>query len=112
LKAANIGVAMGKRELKLQRSRRSYFNWWWLIKMIIAVAAGRRIYSILKAIRYIVSIHIPIILAVSLPLFLGWIYPDIFTHPFFFRVGYGTYVFDCLWKWTAEKNSMQNHQDQ
>jgi Ca2+-transporting ATPase len=25
LKAANIGVAMGKRELKLQRSRRSYF---------------------------------------------------------------------------------------
>jgi magnesium-transporting ATPase (P-type) len=24
LKAANIGVAMGKRELKLQRSRRSY----------------------------------------------------------------------------------------
>jgi Ca2+-transporting ATPase len=48
--------------------------------MIIAVAAGRRIYSNLKkAIRYIVSIHIPIILAVSLPLFLGWIYPDIFT---------------------------------
>jgi Ca2+-transporting ATPase len=38
--------------------------------MIIAVAAGRRIYSNLKkAIRYIVSIHIPIILAVSLPLF-------------------------------------------
>jgi Ca2+-transporting ATPase len=34
---------------------------------------------ILKKIRYIVSIHIPIILAVSLPLFLGWIYPDIFT---------------------------------
>jgi Ca2+-transporting ATPase len=41
-----------------------------LSKMIIAVAAGRRIYSNLKkAIRYIVSIHIPIILAVSLPLF-------------------------------------------
>jgi P-type E1-E2 ATPase len=26
LKAANIGVAMGKRELKLQKSRRSDFN--------------------------------------------------------------------------------------
>jgi Ca2+-transporting ATPase len=45
---------------------------------MIIVAAGRRIYSNLKkAIRYIVSIHIPIILAVSLPFRLDL--PDIFT---------------------------------
>jgi Ca2+-transporting ATPase len=112
LKAANIGVAMGKRELKLQRSRRSYFNWWWLIKMIIAVAAGRRIYSNLKSNTlyrfHSYSHHISRVATLIFRLDL----PDIFTHPFFFRVGYGTYVFDCLWKWTAEKNSMQNHQDQ
>jgi Ca2+-transporting ATPase len=48
--------------------------------MVVAVAAGRRIYTNLKkAVQYIVSIHIPIILTVSLPLFFGWIYPDIFT---------------------------------
>jgi Ca2+-transporting ATPase len=39
--------------------------------MIVAVAAGRRIYTNLKSSAYIVSIHIPIILTVSLPLFLG-----------------------------------------
>jgi Ca2+-transporting ATPase len=68
LKAANIGVAMGKRELK-QKEAADLILIDDLSKMI-AVAAGRRIYSNLKkAIRYIVSIHIPIILAVSLPLF-------------------------------------------
>ncbi|RZJ98734.1 MAG: hypothetical protein EOO46_24435 [Flavobacterium sp.] len=29
--------------------------------------------------QYIISIHIPIILTVSLPVILGWIYPNIFT---------------------------------
>ncbi|MBD0295729.1 MAG: cation transporting ATPase C-terminal domain-containing protein, partial [Flavisolibacter sp.] len=32
-----------------------------------------------KAIRYIISIHIPIILTASLPLLFGWVYPTIFT---------------------------------
>ena len=51
-----------------------------LSKMLDAVALGRRIYSNLKkAIRYIISIHIPIILAVSIPLVLGWKYPHIFS---------------------------------
>jgi P-type Ca2+ transporter type 2C len=41
---------------------------------------GRRIYTNLKkAIQYIISIHIPIILTVFIPLILGWIYPNIFT---------------------------------
>ncbi|WP_231563232.1 cation-translocating P-type ATPase [Salegentibacter sp. Hel_I_6] len=41
---------------------------------------GRRIYNNLKkAIQYIISIHIPIILTVFIPLALGWIYPNIFS---------------------------------
>jgi Ca2+-transporting ATPase len=60
-----------------------------LAGMVDAVAMGRRIYTnIKKAIQYIISIHIPIILTVSLPLFLGWIYPNIFTpvHVIFLEV--------------------------
>ena len=81
LKAAHIGIAMGRRGSALARSTASLiltdddFG-----KMTEAVAMGRRIYSNLKkAIRYIISIHIPIILTVLLPLVLGWAYPDIFT---------------------------------
>jgi Ca2+-transporting ATPase len=44
------------------------------------VAAGRKIYTNLKkAIQYIISIHIPIILTVFTPLVLGWTFPNIFT---------------------------------
>src|SRR5690606_32713741 len=32
-----------------------------------------------KAIQYIISIHIPIILTVFIPLVLGWVYPNIFS---------------------------------
>ena len=40
----------------------------------------RKIYSNLKkAIQYIISIHIPIVLTVFIPLALGWIYPNIFS---------------------------------
>ena len=48
--------------------------------MVDAVEMGRRIYNNLKkAIQYIISIHIPIILTVFIPLALGWIYPNIFS---------------------------------
>jgi Ca2+-transporting ATPase len=48
--------------------------------MVDAVAMGRKIYANLKkAIQYIISIHIPIILTVFIPLALGWIYPNIFS---------------------------------
>jgi Ca2+-transporting ATPase len=41
---------------------------------------GRKIYTNLKkAIQYIISIHIPIIFTVFIPLALGWIYPNIFS---------------------------------
>jgi len=81
LKAAHIGIAMGKKGSEIAKDASS------LIladddlgKMVDAIAMGRRIYSNLKkAIQYIISIHIPIILTVFIPLVLGWIYPAIFT---------------------------------
>jgi Ca2+-transporting ATPase len=49
-------------------------------KMIDAIAMGRKIYiNLKKAIQYIISIHIPIILIVFIPLALGWMYPNILT---------------------------------
>jgi Ca2+-transporting ATPase len=81
LKASHIGIAMGKRGSDVARDAAS------LIladddlgKMVDAVAMGRKIYSNLKkAIQYIISIHIPIIFTVFIPLALGWVYPNIFT---------------------------------
>ncbi|CAM4184680.1 cation-translocating P-type ATPase [Gillisia limnaea] len=81
LKAAHIGIAMGKRGSDIAKNSSSLilsdddFG-----KMVDAVAMGRKIYfNLKKAIQYIISIHIPIILTVALPLVLGWIYPVIFT---------------------------------
>lgn len=81
LKAAHIGIAMGKKgtEIAKQAAALILVNDD-LSNMVDAIAMGRRIYTnIRKAVQYIISIHIPIILTVSLPLFLGWIYPNIFT---------------------------------
>ncbi len=81
LKAAHIGIAMGRRGSELAKEAAALI----LLdddlgRMVDAVAMGRRIYTNLKkAIQYIISIHIPIILTVALPLLLGWIYPNIFT---------------------------------
>jgi P-type Ca2+ transporter type 2C len=51
-----------------------------LSKMVDAIAMGRKIYTNLKkAIQYVISIHIPIILTVFIPLALGWVYPNIFS---------------------------------
>jgi Ca2+-transporting ATPase len=81
LKAANIGIAMGQKGSEIAKSASSLVladdD---LAKMVNAIAMGRRIYSNLKkAIQYIISIHIPIILTVLLPLALGWAYPAVFT---------------------------------
>ncbi len=81
LKAAHIGIAMGKKGTEIAKQAASLI----LVeddlsKMVDAIAMGRRIYTNLKkAIQYIISIHIPIILTVFLPLALGWIYPNIFS---------------------------------
>lgn len=81
LKAAHIGVAMGNKGTEIAKSAAALvITNDDLQKLIVGIAAGRRIYTnIKKAVQYIISIHIPIILTVSLPLFLGWIYPQIFT---------------------------------
>ena len=81
LKAAHIGIAMGKKGTEIAKQAASLI----LIdddlaKMVDAVAMGRKIYTNLKkAIQYIISIHIPIILSVFIPLALGWVYPNIFS---------------------------------
>lgn len=80
LKAAHIGIAMGTKGTEIAKQAASLI----LVdddlsKMVDAVAMGRKIYTNLKkAIQYIISIHIPIILTVFIPLALGWRYPAIF----------------------------------
>ncbi|MBK8658156.1 MAG: cation-translocating P-type ATPase [Bacteroidetes bacterium] len=81
LKAAHIGIAMGKKGTEIAKQAASLV----LVeddlsKMVDAIAMGRKIYANLKkAVQYIISIHIPIILTVFIPLLLGWIYPNIFS---------------------------------
>ncbi len=81
LKAANIGIAMGKRGSEVARIAASLV----LVtddlsKMTVAIEYGRNIYSNLKkAIQYIISIHIPLISMVTLPVILGWKFPNIFS---------------------------------
>jgi P-type Ca2+ transporter type 2C len=81
LKAAHIGIAMGKKGSELAKEVSSLvITDDDLARMVDAIAMGRKIYANLKkAIQYIISIHIPIILTVFLPLALGWVYPAIFT---------------------------------
>lgn len=81
LKAAHIGIAMGKKGTEIAKQAASLI----LLKddlsaMVDAVAMGRKIYTNLKkAIRFVLSIHIPIILTVFIPLVLGWVYPNVFS---------------------------------
>jgi Ca2+-transporting ATPase len=111
LKAAHIGIAMGKRGSELAKEAASLI----LVhddlgKMVDAVAMGRKIYGNLKkAIQYIISIHIPIILTVSLPLFLGWIYPNIFTpvHVIFLELIMGPTCSIVYENEPLEKNGMR-----
>jgi len=81
LKSAHIGIAMGKKGTEIAKQASSLIlTDDDLEKMVDAIAMGRKIYSNLKkAIQYIISIHIPIILTVFVPLALGWAYPNIFT---------------------------------
>lgn len=81
LKAAHIGIAMGEKGTEIAKQAASLILLEDdLSKMVDAIAMGRRIYTNLKkAIQYIISIHIPIVLTVFIPLALGWIYPNIFS---------------------------------
>ena len=81
LKAAHIGVAMGRRGTEVARQAASLV----LVdddlaSMVTAIAQGRRIYqNFKKAVFYVVSIHIPIVLAVAVPLLAGWKFANLFT---------------------------------
>jgi Ca2+-transporting ATPase len=81
LRSAHIGVAMGGRGTEIARQAAD------LIltdddmgKVTEAIRQGRKIYyNLKKAIRYIISIHVPIMVVASLPLLFNWKYPNIFT---------------------------------
>ena len=81
LKAAHIGVAMGRRGTEVARQAASLV----LVdddlgSMVTAIAQGRRIYqNFKKAVFYVVSIHIPIVLTVAVPLLAGWAWANLFT---------------------------------
>ena len=110
LKSAHIGIAMGKRGSEIAKNAASLI----LIdddlsKMVDAVATGRKIYANLKkAISYIISIHIPIILTVFIPLALGWIYPSIFSpiHVIFLEIIMGPTCSIIYENEPMEKNTM------
>lgn len=110
LKAAHIGVAMGNKGTEIAKAAAALvITNDDLDKLIVGIADGRRIYvNIKKAIQYIISIHIPIILTVSLPLFLGWIYPNIFTpiHVIFFELIMGPTCSIVYENEPMEKNTM------
>lgn len=81
LRSADIGIAMGERGTEIARQAADLIltddN---MERMAMAIQEGRKIFSNLKkAVRYIISIHIPIILTASLPVIFRWKYPNIFT---------------------------------
>ena len=110
LKAAHIGIAMGKKGTSIAKDAASLI----LVdddlsKMVEAIAMGRKIYTNLKkAIQYIISIHIPIILTVFIPLILGWIYPNIFSpvHVIFLELIMGPTCSIIYENEPMEKNTM------
>lgn len=81
LKASHIGIAMGQRGTETAKQSASLI----LVNddlsnMVTAISYGRKIYSNLKkAFRYIISIHIPLISVVTLPLMLGLKFQNIFS---------------------------------
>ncbi|AHJ97524.1 cation-translocating P-type ATPase [Hymenobacter swuensis] len=80
LKAAHIGVAMGRRGTEVARQAAALvLTDDDLGSMVTAIAQGRRIYQNLqKAVSYIVSIHLPIILTVAVPLLAAWPLANLF----------------------------------
>ena len=110
LKAAHIGIAMGKKGTEIAKQAASLI----IInddlnKMVYAISMGRKIYSNLKkAIQFIISIHIPIILTVFFPLALGWKFPNIFSpiHIIFLELVMGPTCSIVYENEPIEKNTM------
>jgi Ca2+-transporting ATPase len=110
LKAANIGIAMGKKGTQIaQQASDLVITDDNLDRIITAIREGRKIYiNLKKAIRYIISIHIPIILLASLPVIIGWAYPNIFTpiHVIFLELIMGPTCSIFFEKEPVEENTM------
>jgi Ca2+-transporting ATPase len=111
LKAAHIGIAMGRKGTEIAKQAASLILLEDdLSKMVDAVAMGRKIYANLKkAIQYVISIHIPIILTVFIPLVAGWIYPNIFSpvHIIFLELIMGPTCSIIYENEPMEKNAMR-----
>ncbi|GAB3643647.1 cation-translocating P-type ATPase [Spirosoma arcticum] len=111
LKAAHIGVAMGKRGTEVAKQAASLV----LVNddlssMVDAIAQGRRIYQNLKkAVAYIVSIHIPIILTVAVPLLASWKWENLFSpiHVIFLELVMGPTCSIAFENEPAEAGQMQ-----
>ncbi|HSC38018.1 MAG TPA: cation-translocating P-type ATPase, partial [Chitinophagaceae bacterium] len=110
LKAADIGIAMGNKGTEIARRAADLVltddN---LEKVVEAIRQGRKIFSnFKKAIRYIISIHIPIIFTATLPVVLGWKYPNIFTpvHIIFLELVMGPTCSIFFEREPVEENSM------
>jgi len=111
LKAAHIGVSMGQRGSEVARQAASLV----LVNddlgsMVEAVRQGRRIYQNLKkAVAYIVSIHIPIILTVGIPLLADWKIANLFTpiHVIFLELVMGPTCSIAFENEPAEANQMR-----
>ncbi|MFD1551052.1 cation-translocating P-type ATPase [Putridiphycobacter roseus] len=110
LKAAHIGIAMGNKGTEIAKQAASLILMDDdLSRMVDAIAMGRKIYANLKkAIQYIISIHIPIILTVFMPLALGWIYPNILSpaHIIFLELIMGPTCSIIFENEPLEKNTM------
>ncbi|HSU28389.1 MAG TPA: cation-translocating P-type ATPase, partial [Chitinophagaceae bacterium] len=111
LKSADIGIAMGQKGTEIARQASDIIltddN---LERMVIAISEGRRIYSNLrKAVSYIISIHIPILLTASLPVVFGWLYPNIFTpiHVIFLELIMGPTCSIFFEREPLERNAMK-----
>ena len=74
LKAANIGIAMGRRGTDVAREAAALV----LVdddfqSIVAAIRLGRRVYeNIRNAMRYLLAVHVPIVGMSFLPLLLGW----------------------------------------
>lgn len=111
LKAAHIGIAMGKKGTEIAKDAAALILMEDdLSKMVDAIAMGRRIYTNLKkAIQYTISIHIPIILTVFIPLVLNWKFVTIFSpvHIIFLELIMGPTCSIIYENEPIEKNTMQ-----
>jgi len=81
LRSAQVGIAMGKKGTEIAKEAADLVIADDDLERITeAIQHGRTIRdNLAKAIRYLVTIHIPIILTASLPLLLGWRYPTVFS---------------------------------